>query len=48
MTAITNDYLGLCEDEPRFDWRYYMVKYPSMRENGSSTYFAERRDDAST
>lgn len=41
MNAITQEYLDRCESEMRFDWRYYMVKYPSMRENGSSTYFAE-------
>jgi hypothetical protein len=46
MASITKDYLAGCEAEARFDWRYYMVKYPSMRENGSSTYFAERVDDA--
>lgn len=46
MTAITNDYLARCEAEKHFDWRYYMVKYPSMRDNGSSTYFAERIDGA--
>jgi hypothetical protein len=45
MTAITDEYLARCEAEARFDWRYYMVKYPSMRENGSSTYVAERPDD---
>ena len=41
LTVITNDYLAWCEEEQRFDWRYYMVKYPAMRENGSSTYYAE-------
>lgn len=46
MTTISNEYLAQCEAEERYDWRYYMVKYPSMRENGSSTYFAERVDDA--
>ena len=44
MEAITKEYLARCEAEERFDWRYYMVKYPSMREDGSSTYFAERTD----
>ena len=44
MEDITNEYLARCEAEERFDWRYYMVKYPSMRENGSNTYFAERAD----
>ena len=45
LRTITEEYLGLCEGESRFDWRYYMVKYPSFREDGSSTYFAERSDD---
>ncbi len=39
LTAITADYLAQCEAEQRFDWRYYMVKYPAMHENGSSTYY---------
>lgn len=39
LTAITAAYLAECEAERRFDWRYYMVKYPAMRDNGSSTYF---------
>jgi hypothetical protein len=41
MRKVTGEYLDGCEAESRFDWRYYMVKYPSMREHGSSTYFAE-------
>ena len=44
VEGITNEYLARCEAEERFDWRYYMVKYPSMREDGSNTYFAERTD----
>ena len=44
LTAITNDYLVRCQEEHRFDWRYYMVKYPAMRENGSSTYYAEQAE----
>ncbi len=42
MKRIADAYLARCEAEKRFDWRYYMVKYPAMREEGSSTYFAER------
>lgn len=45
LASIANDYLAHCEHEGRFNWRYYMVKYPAMRENGSSTYFAERLDE---
>lgn len=41
MRSIAADYLAQCESERRFDWRYYMVKYPTMRELGSSTYYAE-------
>lgn len=41
MKEITDEYVKQCERERRFDWRYYMVRYPSMREQGSSTYFAE-------
>lgn len=44
MGGITRDYLTRCEAEGRFDWRYYMVKYPSMREDGANTYFAELTD----
>jgi len=46
MRGITSEYLQLCEQQQRFDWRYYMVKYPSMRENGSHTYYAERPEGA--
>jgi hypothetical protein len=46
MRVITNEFIASREAEARFDWRYYMVKYPSMRENGSSTYYAERFDGA--
>lgn len=42
LSAITREFLASREAEARFDWRYYMVNYPSMREKGSSTYFAER------
>lgn len=42
LKAITNEYLATCEAEHRYDWRYYMAKYPAMRGEGSSTYFAER------
>jgi hypothetical protein len=46
LRAITEEYLGRCEGKERFDWRYYMVKYPSFREDGSSTYFADPSGDA--
>lgn len=39
MRKIVAEYLTRCEATRQFDWRYYMVKYPAMRENGSSTYF---------
>ena len=46
MRGITDGYLARCEEERRFDWRYYMVKYPAMREDGCCTYFAEQADGA--
>ncbi|HEY5548783.1 MAG TPA: DUF262 domain-containing protein [Coriobacteriia bacterium] len=46
METIASEYLARCDTEKRFDWRYYMVKYPSMREDGASTYYAEPTDDA--
>ena len=48
LRAIAAGYLDQCEAAGRFDWRYYMVKYPSMREGGSSTYYAERYEDSET
>lgn len=42
LSALTSEYLAECEANLRFDWRYYMVKYPTMRGNGSSIFFAER------
>ena len=41
LQTITQGYLARCETEGRFDWRYYMVKYPAMREEGASIYYAE-------
>jgi len=46
LSAIASDYLARCEDAEQFDWRYYMVKYPDMQANGSSTYFAEITEGA--
>lgn len=43
LAAITADYLDGCVAQHRCDWRYYMVRYPRMRANGSSTYVAEPR-----
>jgi len=42
LPKIRLDYLNQCDTDQRFDWRYYMVKYPSMRAHGSSTYVGER------
>jgi len=46
LSTITAEYLADCEKEGLFDWRYYMVKYPAMREKGSSTYYAEKPEGA--
>lgn len=45
LETIANAYLERCEEQTRFDWRYYMVKYPKMRGTGSSTYYSEPTDD---
>lgn len=44
LEVITSDFLAGCQEKQRFDWRYYMVRYPAMRENGSSTYYAEQEE----
>jgi len=46
LKATVSTYLDQCDRATRFDWRYYMVKYPSMREKGSSTYYTEPTDGA--
>ena len=38
LQAIQDDWLRKREDEQRFDWRYYLVRYPSMREGKSGIY----------
>jgi len=44
LKATVSTYLDQCHRATLFDWRYYMVKYPSMREKGSSTYYTEPTD----
>jgi hypothetical protein len=41
LTRMQDQWLAGKESTPEFDWRYYYVKYPSMREGGSGIYFAE-------
>lgn len=41
LRTLVDDFLSAREAAAQFDWRYYMAKYPEMREKGSSTYFAE-------
>jgi hypothetical protein len=38
LQAVQEDWLRKREDEQRFDWRYYLVRYPSMREGKSGIY----------
>ena len=45
LAEIQTSYLAKCAEDERFDWRYYMVKYPAMRDGGSSTYFADPEAD---
>jgi len=46
LKATVTTYLDQCTRATRYDWRYYMVRYPSMREKGSSTYYTEPTDGA--
>ena len=48
METIVGAYLDQCAELAQFDWRYYMVKYPGMRERGSSAYYAEPADGVET
>jgi hypothetical protein len=38
LAAIQGDWLAEREAEQRFDWRYYLVKYPAMRQGASGIY----------
>jgi hypothetical protein len=38
LAAIQLSWLAEQEGEERFDWRYYVVKYPAMREGASGIY----------
>lgn len=38
LEEITKAWLTECEQEQALDWRYYFVKYPSMREGDSGRY----------
>jgi hypothetical protein len=41
LRDIQHQWLRDQEAARRYDWRYYMVKYPSMREGGSGIYYAQ-------
>lgn len=41
LTDMRADWLSEREAQCRFDWRYYFVKYPSMREGASGIYFTQ-------
>lgn len=41
LRSIADEHVEECVNADRYDWRYYMVKYPAMREDGSSTYFSD-------
>ena len=40
-TKIEQDWLRSREDDDSFDWRYYLVKYPTMREGKAGIYASE-------
>lgn len=41
MTDIQTVFLAERQAAQHFDWRYYMVRYPAMRDGASGIYFAE-------
>lgn len=38
-TAVTSAWLSVRENSKDFDWRYYLVKYPSMRSGATGIYY---------
>jgi hypothetical protein len=38
LAGVMNGYLASCKTYPAMDWRYYLVKYPAMREGASGRY----------
>jgi len=38
LQTIQQDFLQQCEMSKKMDWRYYLVKYPAMREGSSGRY----------
>jgi hypothetical protein len=44
LETVSADFVTARESEKCFDWRYYLVKYPEMREGNSGIYYgADRR-----
>ncbi len=41
IKKMQDEWLADRESKRQFDWRYYMVKYPSMRDGESGLYFTE-------
>jgi len=39
FTAVTRAWLSVRERSQDFDWRYYLVKYPSMRSGATGIYY---------
>jgi hypothetical protein len=39
FTAVTRAWLSVRESSKDFDWRYYLVKYPSMRSGATGIYY---------
>lgn len=41
LRRLKDEWLAAREAQRRFDWRYYIVKYDSMREGASGLYYSE-------
>lgn len=44
LAEVTKAWLAEREDKHDFDWRYYLVKYPAMREGATGIYYGIDRD----
>ncbi len=43
LLSLINNYLNQCVDKNLFDWRYYMIKYPSFTPDRYGMYYWENR-----
>lgn len=44
LATFMERWLTQCESDRRLDWRYYLVRYPRMREGSTGIYYGDRGD----